>query len=112
MFVGLASKLAYQVTTFGRCEPRVHGFASDPKPEQGEVFAWISAHAHLRVPLGNEHHPIRSSLLPKGRASVGAQRLAAAHQTPEAPHARHAITEARPSSLPRCAERFERSRFA
>jgi hypothetical protein len=33
MFVGLAGKLAYQVTAFGWCEPRVDRFADDPKAE-------------------------------------------------------------------------------
>jgi hypothetical protein len=112
MFIGLIGQLAHQVATFGRCEPRVRGFANDAKPEQGEVFAWISAHAHLRVPSGIEHHPIRSTPPRKGRTSVGPQRLAAADQTPELPHVRHAFTEPRSSSLPRCAERFESSCFA
>jgi hypothetical protein len=112
MLVRLVGQLAHQVATFGRCEPRVRGFANDAKAEQGEVFAWISAHAHLRVPLGNEHHPIRSTPPRKGRASVGTQRLAAAHQTAESPHARRAFTEPRSSSLPSCAERFESRCFA
>src|SRR5713101_6782890 len=47
MFVGLIGQLAHQVAAFGRCEPRVDRFADDAKAEQGEVFAWISAHEHL-----------------------------------------------------------------
>jgi len=112
MFVRLVGQLAHQVATFGRGEPRVRGFANDAKPEQGEVFAWISAHAHLRVPLGNEHHPIRSTPPRKGRASVGPQRLAAADHTSASPHGWHVFTEARSSSLPGSAERFECSCFA
>src|SRR6266851_9430925 len=47
MFVGLIGQLAHQVAAFGRCEPRVDRFADDAKAEQGEIFAWISAHEHL-----------------------------------------------------------------
>src|SRR5437764_7476631 len=47
MFVGLVRQLAHQVAAFGRCEPRVDRFTDDPKTEQGDVFAWISAHEHL-----------------------------------------------------------------
>ncbi len=47
MLVGLFGQLAHQVAAFGRGEPRVNRFANDAKSEQGEVFAWISAHAHL-----------------------------------------------------------------
>jgi hypothetical protein len=107
MFIGLIGQLAHQVATFGRCEPRVGGFANDAKAEQGEVFAWICAHAHLRVPSGNEHHPIRSTPLRKGRASVGTQRLAAADQTQELPHGGHTLTKTTSSSLPGSTERFE-----
>src|ERR1700687_1257646 len=47
MFVGLIGQLAHQVAAFGRGEPRVDRFADDAETEQGEVFAWISAHEHL-----------------------------------------------------------------
>jgi hypothetical protein len=47
----------------------------------------------------------------RGRASVGSRRIAAADQTPESPHGWHAFAEARSSSLPGGAERFESSRF-
>src|SRR5438105_3312753 len=47
MFVGLIGQLAHQVAAFGRGEPRVNRFANNAKAEQGEVFAWISAHEHL-----------------------------------------------------------------
>ncbi|HEY8951427.1 MAG TPA: hypothetical protein VIP78_02570 [Candidatus Dormibacteraeota bacterium] len=47
VFVGLIGQLADQVAAFGRGEPRVCGFADDAKSQQGEVFAWISAHEHL-----------------------------------------------------------------
>src|SRR6202521_1533254 len=47
MFVGLMGQRADQVAAFGRGEPRVNRFADDAKAEQGEVFAWISAHEHL-----------------------------------------------------------------
>src|SRR5207302_6643388 len=42
-------QLAHQVATFGRCEPRVRRFANNAEAEQSQVFAWISAHTHLRV---------------------------------------------------------------
>src|SRR5947209_1328780 len=47
MFVGLVRQLAHQVAAFGRCEPRVDRFTDDAKAQQGDVFAWISAHEHL-----------------------------------------------------------------
>src|SRR6266567_8804762 len=112
MFVGLVGQFAHQMAAFGRSEPRVDRFTDDAKAEQGDVFTWISAHEHLRVPSGNEHHPIRSTPPRKGRASVGAQRLAAADQTPEAPHGRSAFTEASSTSLPGSAEHLESSCFA
>ena len=47
MFVGRTGQLADQVAPFSRGEPRVSGFADDANAEQGDVFAWISAHEHL-----------------------------------------------------------------
>src|SRR6266436_3746888 len=47
MVVALIGQLADQVAAFGRGKPRVNRFANDAKPEQGDVFAWISAHEHL-----------------------------------------------------------------
>src|SRR5205823_9581967 len=76
MGIRLAGQLAHQLATFSWSKARVgrrgdHGIA-----EQGDGFAWIGAHEYLRVPSGNEHHPIRSAPRCKGRASVGPQRLA------------------------------------
>src|SRR5229473_4919263 len=47
MFVGLIGQFADQVAAFGRGKPRINRFANAPKSEQGDVFAWISAHEHL-----------------------------------------------------------------
>ena len=47
MFVGMTGQLAHQVAAFGRGEPRVDRLANRSEPEQGEVFAGISAHEHL-----------------------------------------------------------------
>src|SRR4051812_10264241 len=110
MFIGLVGQLTDQVTAFGRGEPRVDRFADDAETEQGEVFAWISAHEHLRS--GRWRHPTCSGCTRRGRASVGPQRLAAADQTPESPHRRHALAEPSSSSLPGCAEHLERCCFA
>jgi len=110
MFVGLVGQLADQVAALGRGESRVYRFANNAKPEQREVFAWISAHAHLVS--GRWRHPTCSACLRRGRASVGPQRVAAADETPETPHRRPAFTEAGSSSLPGSPERFEDGGFA
>jgi hypothetical protein len=46
MHVRLVGQLAHQVATFRGCQAGVGGFTNDPKWEKGDVFAWISAHAH------------------------------------------------------------------
>ena len=45
VFIGVTGQFAYQVAALGRGEPRVHRFADDAEAEQGDVFAWICAHA-------------------------------------------------------------------
>src|SRR5713101_1831749 len=99
MLVRLVSELAHQAATFGRCEPWVRHFANNTETEQSQVFAWI-AHTHLRVPSGNEHHPIRSAPPRKGRASVGPQRTPAADQAPHAPESGYPFAKARAGALP------------
>jgi hypothetical protein len=69
MFVGLIGQFADQVAALSRREPRVDRFADDAKPEQGEVFAWISTYEQPRSERWR--HPTCSEYTRRGRASVG-----------------------------------------
>ena len=59
MGMRLAGQPAHQLATFSRSEARVCRGGDHRVTEQGDSFAWISAHEPPPVHSGNERHPIR-----------------------------------------------------